>query len=437
MQKQFTNKIISLVLSLLILFIASISLFNLISRRLVFAGGGGIYMNIGFNKLTNNFDLRAQSTFPFNYLLNYKTPNTIEGITGGPIDSPVNNGIIDYQRAVFAGTCSSGGTCTFHQVLRGIYKTKSTISDYVESIRFIINNGILSVYSNYINFSGQLELNPDELYWLNYGIEINPTPIPTTKPTSTPLPTSIPTPTPSPTPTPVSFTTVGFADIDPINVTIQAGSTSYTPIFKLMPTTATAFTFYGYPTTYGPGISFNPVSGGISSFGSTILLYVNGNVPVGTYSGYQRLIASDMSVYALIPVTVTVTDKVMATPTPTPIPTINPTNTPRPTPTPTLVPTPTPTSQPILFSNISAGGTSKSTELISWNTFPAGTTQVAYGNSIILNKVTVEDKIFSTFHTVTLSNLQKNTKYYYQVISRDAFGTRYVSAINTFTTLKK
>lgn len=122
-------------------------------------------------------------------------------------------------------------------------------------------------------------------------------------------------------------------------------------------------------------------------------------------------------------------------PTPTPSPFPTPTPTPIPTPTPSPSPSPTPTPTPLVISNVYASNISINSAFINWTTSAPGTSQVQYGLSRKnLTFPTLIDPMLVTTHAVLLTNLQRNTQYFYQVWSKDANGVDYSSGVKNFKT---
>lgn len=147
-----------------------------------------------------------------------------------------------------------------------------------------------------------------------------PTPLPAAKQTATPAPTTpasntnqgtaaptnAPTASATATPTPVPLgATVSTRNV---TITMNRGETK-SNVFSFTSTGANGFTLYGYPTTYGPGINWNPSSGGMS-VGNTMQasLSVNANVPVGTYTGTGRIQFTPSNAETTIAFSVTVQD---------------------------------------------------------------------------------------------------------------------------------
>lgn len=268
------------------------------------------------------------------------------------------------------------------------------------------------------------------------GIQPSPTARPTTTPsiTTTPVPTHLPTPTasptarptatptatPTPTPLAVSMSELGFTDQGPIEVSILPGQT--VPVFTLTSISATQFGMYGYPTSYGPGINTTPASGGLYPGMSTLIsIQAISTVPLGTYTGFQRVTAGGAYPYALIPVTVHVVESL-----------------PTSTPTPTNTPTPVPTQVPLSISSVTAANITSRTAQIRWSTSVAATSFVQYGTKLnAMNSYTTEGTNQSVLHQVDLINLSPNKKYYYKAHSRNSLGEWATSEVGSFTTLRR
>jgi hypothetical protein len=114
-------------------------------------------------------------------------------------------------------------------------------------------------------------------------------------------------------------------------------------------------------------------------------------------------------------------------PTPTPVPTPEPTPTPSPTPTP--VPTPTPAPEPVPAPAAPVLSRFRPTELFSndiiviWTTDIPSTSQVRVLNEADGSQITtLEDDNFVTQHSLVIHDLQPNTKYTLQAISRSQAG---------------
>ncbi len=62
-------------------------------------------------------------------------------------------------------------------------------------------------------------------------------------------------------------------------------------VFSFTSTGAGGFSLFGYPTSYGPGINWNPSSGGMTTGQTTqVELSVTSNVPTGTYTGQGKIL---------------------------------------------------------------------------------------------------------------------------------------------------
>jgi hypothetical protein len=76
---------------------------------------------------------------------------------------------------------------------------------------------------------------------------------------------------------------------------------------------------------------------------------------------------------------------------------------------------------PLEISNVSSGNITETTAVITWATDEPGNSTVNYGNSTTLD-LTVSDSVFTTSHTINLSNLTPGTLYYYEVVSTNEAG---------------
>ena len=115
---------------------------------------------------------------------------------------------------------------------------------------------------------------------------------------------------------------------------------------------------------------------------------------------------------------------------------------PSPTPTPTTssTPTPTPTSTPttnsVVISNISSTTTANSAT-VKWTTNIPATSRVEYGTTTSLGQTTPEDTSLTTNHSVTISGLTKQTRYYFKVFSKNSAGLETSSTTQQFRTKNK
>jgi hypothetical protein len=168
---------------------------------------------------------------------------------------------------------------------------------------------------------------------------------------ASPTPTEVPTPTPSPTPDPRRS-----EPVEPISVTEHSLTVSnYTPSVSINPgedieiltlintsESMNQYGFFGYPTSFGPGINYRQQSGGLLANGmSKIEIEVNSDVPAGIYKGIPQLMFSsvptrvslpELTVYVGLPLPEDLSPSPTEEPTPTSTPTL--------TPTPTITPTP-------------------------------------------------------------------------------------------------
>jgi hypothetical protein len=89
---------------------------------------------------------------------------------------------------------------------------------------------------------------------------------------------------------------------------------------------------------------------------------------------------------------------------------------------------------PPVISAIQASVTT-TTATITWTTDKPGDTQVDYGTTASYGTTTTLNQTLATSHTVTLTGLQPNTVYHFDVKSRDAAKSLTTSSDQTFTTL--
>lgn len=75
----------------------------------------------------------------------------------------------------------------------------------------------------------------------------------------------------------------------------------------------------------------------------------------------------------------------------------------------------------LIISLVSTGSITKNQAVISWTTDKPSDSTVNYGTNTNLGN-TVQDANYVTQHEITLTNLQSNTKYYFEVISNDQSG---------------
>lgn len=117
-------------------------------------------------------------------------------------------------------------------------------------------------------------------------------------------PISTPSPSPNASVSPQGVT----ISTNAVTLTLNRGETK-SNVFSFTSNQATSFVLYGYPTTYGSGINWNPTSGSISP-GQTIQvgLSVSSNVPVGTYTGTGKLLFQPGNVEKFVAFSITVQD---------------------------------------------------------------------------------------------------------------------------------
>lgn len=117
--------------------------------------------SITYSNSKHTFTIRTNLYNSFSYQILYKTDLQIESI-----DGLVNHSNGTFEKDFFAGTCSSGGTCVPHTVIRGIYVLTKDNSKESTIIWFTIDNGVLTIVSQTTEefvYSGRIE------YWLNNG----------------------------------------------------------------------------------------------------------------------------------------------------------------------------------------------------------------------------------------------------------------------------
>ena len=103
--------------------------------------------------------------------------------------------------------------------------------------------------------------------------------------------------------------------------------------------------------------------------------------------------------------------------------------------TPTPTPTPLPDTTPPVISNIAISDIAHNSAIIRWNTNEPSISRIDYGKTTSLG-LTVSTLQPLTTHGLGLTNLQRRTTYYYQIVARDSSGNESRSAIANFTTLK-
>jgi peroxiredoxin len=89
---------------------------------------------------------------------------------------------------------------------------------------------------------------------------------------------------------------------------------------------------------------------------------------------------------------------------------------------------------PPTISGVGVSNIAESSATITWKTNEDATSQVEYGKTETYGLKTVENTNLTTNHTVTLSQLDDGTTYYFQVISKDSSGNIATSDNQTFET---
>jgi len=92
------------------------------------------------------------------------------------------------------------------------------------------------------------------------------------------------------------------------------------------------------------------------------------------------------------------------------------------------------TTPPPVISNVSSSAITTSGAAITWATDEDSTSQVNYGATASYGSSSTLDSATVTNHSVTLTGLQPNTIYHYQVVSTNASGGSTTSGDSTFTT---
>lgn len=85
---------------------------------------------------------------------------------------------------------------------------------------------------------------------------------------------------------------------------------------------------------------------------------------------------------------------------------------------------------PITVSNLT-----DTTITVSFSTVREGNTEIMYGKTAALEMGSLISPTLTTSHTISLINLQKNTKYYYKVLSRNGYGVSESTLQTVITTI--
>lgn len=112
--------------------------------------------------------------------------------------------------------------------------------------------------------------------------------------------------------------------------------------------------------------------------------------------------------------------------------------TPVPTTTATSSPAPTANSSAPVISGIKTNNKTTSSITILWTTDIGATSQIFYGPSATsLTNLVALDSNLVTSHSLNITNLSPNTKYYYQIHSKSGSGVEAVTPVRNFTTAKR
>jgi PKD repeat protein len=103
---------------------------------------------------------------------------------------------------------------------------------------------------------------------------------------------------------------------------------------------------------------------------------------------------------------------------------------------PPIQPPPPPDTTPPVIKDISPLSATETSAVIIWTTNEPGSSQVEYGKTTEYG-LTATSTELTTDHSVTLSGLEPNTAYHYQVKSRDEAGNEASSIDNTFVTTQE
>jgi len=96
----------------------------------------------------------------------------------------------------------------------------------------------------------------------------------------------------------------------------------------------------------------------------------------------------------------------------------------------------TPDATPPVIKNISVSSETEASAVITWTTNEPSTSQVEYGKTTEYGLTATSDELTTT-HSITLSGLEPNTAYHYQVKSKDKADNEVLSIDNTFVTLQE
>lgn len=144
---------------------------------------------VAFDNSTNKFEVKVNTNESVDYRLVYRTDKQNEALQGLSEKTPGTN----FQKLLYAGTCSTDDVCTLHTVIRGIFKVEVKAQNWITAQKFSITDGVLIIENEYN--PENLDLNELENFWLEHGTEVKPTV------SETPSPTVIVTPTATIVPT--------------------------------------------------------------------------------------------------------------------------------------------------------------------------------------------------------------------------------------------
>jgi hypothetical protein len=97
---------------------------------------------------------------------------------------------------------------------------------------------------------------------------------------------------------------------------------------------------------------------------------------------------------------------------------------------------PPPDTTPPVIKDVSTLSTTETGSVIIWTTNEPGSSQVEYGKTTEYGLTTSSDEL-TTNHSITLTGLEPNTAYHYQVKSKDKAGNEAASIDNTFVTTQE
>jgi len=129
-----------------------------LSTRPVFATSP-LKSEISWDTVKNSFHILVNTNEQVDYLLAYQTPDKTEAVTSSANDASGN-----FSRDIYAGTCSTGGTCVPHHVLRGILKTRVKSATWIYAKLYTIDGGNLDIIKE--GSDSVYDLTNEETTWL-------------------------------------------------------------------------------------------------------------------------------------------------------------------------------------------------------------------------------------------------------------------------------